>query len=124
LDATALSQLAADFDEADQKRLALQRELGKLEEAAKAFKAALMTELERGEVKAIGCEAATFTLKFDTEPTVTDKEAFHKYVYDNHAIDLLQARLSGPAVKARWEDDVAIPGVSKFLVAKLSRKGN
>ncbi len=123
MEAKELSQLASDFDVADQARLALQRELKKLEEKASELKAALITELERSGVPAIGCDTATFTLVQKEVPTATDWNALYRFIKEQDAFDLLQRRLSPEAVEVRWSDDVVVPGVSKFPVTKLSRKG-
>lgn len=123
MEAKELSQLASEFDAADQARLALQRELKKLEEEASKLKAKLITELESSNVPAIGCDTATFSLVEKEVPTVQDWPVLYAYIKEEDAFDLLQRRLSNEAVEVRWADGVVVPGVVKFPVTKLSRKG-
>lgn len=123
MEAKELSQLALEFDAADQARLTLQRELKKLEEKATELKVKLIIELERTGVPAIGCETATFTIVRKEVPICEDWNKLYEYVKEHSAFDLLQRRLSNEAIEARWADDRVVPGVTKFIVPKLSRKG-
>jgi hypothetical protein len=49
-----------------------------------------------------------------------DWESTWKYIAKKKAWDLLQKRLSGPAVKARWENGEQIPGVGHIRVHTIS----
>jgi hypothetical protein len=65
-------------------------------------------------------ELATVRVLSETIPIVQDWDALAEYIIKHKAVDMLQKRLSGPAVAARWEEGKAIPGVEKFNSKKLS----
>jgi hypothetical protein len=65
-------------------------------------------------------ELATVKVLSETIPIINDGDALWAWMKKNDAGDLMQKRLSGPAVAARWEKGIAIPGVEKLNTKKLS----
>lgn len=55
-------------------------------------------------------------------PYISDFTALEAYIIEHHATDLLQKRLTESAVKLRWEDGIAIPGVGLEEEEKLQIK--
>lgn len=53
------------------------------------------------------------------KPFISDFLELEKYIQEHGALDLLQKRLTESAVKLRWEDGVAIPGVGVSTEKKL-----
>lgn len=54
------------------------------------------------------------------QPTVTDWDALHDFVYDNDRFDLMSKSISTKAVKEMFEAGEKIPGVSQITVKKAS----
>jgi hypothetical protein len=65
-------------------------------------------------------ELATVKVLSETIPIINDGDALWAWMKKNDAGDLMQKRLSGPAVAARWEKGISIPGVEKLSAKKLS----
>lgn len=53
------------------------------------------------------------------KPFISDWAALDGYIREHDATDLLQKRLTESAVKLRWEDGIAIPGVGIMDEEKL-----
>lgn len=56
------------------------------------------------------------------KPYISDFSALEEYIVEHRATDLLQKRLTESAVKLRWEDGIAIPGVGLAEEEKLQLK--
>ncbi len=100
------------------KRLSLQREADKLEQAEKDIAYELTKNLSQP--KYTGQEGV-YTFKAERKMTAlaTNWEAILGFVKSTGQVDLLQKRLTESAVKARWDDGVVIPGVEpafKYVV--------
>jgi hypothetical protein len=54
------------------------------------------------------------------EPTTEDWEQVWEYIAENKAWDLIQKRLSPPAVRSRWENKEDIPGIGRIRVYSIS----
>ena len=68
----------------------------------------------------MGGKIANAKLVEKEEPTAQDWELTWKYIAKKKAWDLLQKRLSAPAVKARWENGEQIPGIGRIMVNSIS----
>lgn len=53
-------------------------------------------------------------------PIVEDWEAVYGYIKDNDAFDLLNKQVNRAAVRERWENEEAVPGLGSFQAKKLS----
>lgn len=102
-------------------RLALEAEAEEIKKSETLLKEHLIDKLgaEQAAEGIVG-EVATVRVLSDVQPIIQDWEALARYVVENDAVDLLQRRLSGPAVSARWELGKAVPGIDKLMVTKLS----
>jgi hypothetical protein len=58
-------------------------------------------------------------LEVKVKPYISDYTALEGYIREHGALDLLQKRLTESAVKLRWDDGVAIPGVGVIEEEKL-----
>ena len=112
--------LADKYGQAREERLAEQRKVDKIKNGENQLKAQLMAKLEEAGVSTVGGKAFAVSLKITDEPTVTDWDKVYAFITEHDAFDLIQRRLSPPAVRLRWEDEITIPGVATFPVAKLS----
>jgi hypothetical protein len=76
--------------------------------------------LETRGLTAAGGSVLKVTLRQEYEPTATTWSKVFVFIKKNDAFDLLQRRLNAAAVKERWNDNIAIPGIEKYPVLKLS----
>jgi hypothetical protein len=114
-----IEALVDEYLEARNQRLTLARAVDNLEKQEAALKKLIEKELQGigGDYKG---DRFRVTVTEEIKPTAEDWGLVHHYIIANNAFDLLQKRLTESAVKARWEDGIAIPGIAKFPVTKLS----
>ena len=92
------------------------REAKKIEDSHKA----LLIEAYRAkslEGQVIGGRVTGLTTR--TVPTVADKEAFMAYIRQTGELDLLEFRPHAGAIKARWDEEVDVPGCQEVEVYDL-----
>jgi hypothetical protein len=115
-----LARLADSYIAAREARLTLQKEVDKLQEQESEHKATLMAALSSAGAMGVAGHKGRVTLVTKTEPTVRNWEEFYAYIVRNDAFDLLQKRLSAPAVRERWEAGETVEGVGTIPVTNLS----
>lgn len=98
-----------------EKRLALQRQVDKMEQEEKDLMYTLTNRMVSD--NALSTSADGYIAKRKSAPAslVNDWTATLEYVRVTGQIDLLQKRLTESAVKARWDAGVDIPGVDKIV---------
>jgi hypothetical protein len=94
-------------------RLSLQREADLLEQKEKALQNDLINEMVSHNINLFKDGEDEVTLVTTVEPVATSWPALLDYIRKNDALDLFQKRLTASAVKLRWADGEAIPGVDK-----------
>ena len=100
------------YFETRQRRLKLQREADELEQQEKD----ILYELTKTYTTAqVDHKESGFRLKAVRKevPLVTDWAATLEYVKTTGQVDLLQKRLTDSAVKARWDNGIDVPGVTR-----------
>jgi hypothetical protein len=116
--------LAAQVDalyKTRQERLKLNKQADALEKEEKALKESIIAELSKSKTtKAIGGRLATATLVTKQKLVAEDWELVYKYIAKNDAFELLQKRLSDPAVIERMEAGKTIPGITKINIDDIS----
>ena len=115
-------ELAAKVDEflgVEAERLALDRKSKDLKKKENELREYLLAFMQREGVPAIGGTLGTVRTEDRQIPTVRNWEDLYDYILENKAFDLLHRRLTDSAVAARWEDNLEVPGVEKFIVTKL-----
>ena len=98
--------------------LLLDRQAKALKKQEDGLAAALMAEMKRLGVT----ECNGVSMRTVMEPVLVDYSKLEAYIIEHKALDLLQKRLTPTAVRLRWEDGIAIPGVDKYEAQKLSYK--
>lgn len=93
--------------------------LDTLDEERKAIEAHLIKSMPKEDGGGVG-KLAQAEIVIRQEPTVTDRLLLQQYILDTGAWELMQGAVSAPAVKERWEQGEAVPGVSPFAVTKIS----
>lgn len=115
-----LSDLCDSYWRKREERLALKKEVDKLEEEEKQLKEELIKQMHQQSLTAAGGKLCKYELKEEEEPNVADWQEFYAYVRKTGEFDLLYRRLNPAAVKERLKDNVQVPGVGWFPVEKLS----
>jgi hypothetical protein len=105
-----------------QTRLEIKKQVEALEAREQELREHLIRNLPSDGSKGVAGQIAQVLIVKKDEPQVEDWEAFYNYIYTRKAWDLLQRRVSAPAVKARWEDQQSVDGVGHFMKVDLSLK--
>lgn len=101
-------------------RLDLEKQADEIRKREALLKDYLINNLAKGESAGVAGKVARVAVVTKQEPQVEDWDALYAYVSRNKAWDLLQRRLSAPAVRERWEANKEIKGVGAFTVVTLS----
>jgi len=101
-------------------RIALGKEVEKMEEVEKEMKLLLIARLKKLANKSVSNGDRLVQLVIKDEPTVTDWPTLYAHIRKTGEFELLERRLGKVAVKERWEDAKQVPGVGKMPVEGLS----
>jgi hypothetical protein len=101
-------------------RLAFQKQVDDAQEKETILKKHIIQNFAAVDLEGARGLTATASLKRTTQANVLDWDAYHAYIVDNDAWDLVQKRTSITALKERWENGEQIPGVEKYEVLDLS----
>lgn len=116
--------LAAIVDEyyaAREERYELQRKADKMKKSEEELKELIIESLRKSKgTTGVAGRLASAQLVKKEKVIVEDWDDVVKFVKKHNAFDLFQRRLSDEAVKVRWEQGVAIPGVNKLKLDDLS----
>lgn len=97
-----------------------QKVVDEIDEKIKALQSHLIETLPKSDQTGAVGKVAKALVKVTQEPAVQDWDAFYVHVAKTKSWDLLQRRLSSPAIKERWEAGKQVPGVGTFPVVKVS----
>ena len=97
-----------------------EKKIERVKEQEAKTKALIITALKEANSGAVAGKAYTATLKKKISPQVAAWEELYPYIIENDAWDLIQRRISGPAVRERWDDGKEVPGVVAVEVEDLS----
>lgn len=103
-----------------ERRLALQHELDELATEETRYREHLIGALEQQGLTSVAGHAARAGLTEMRIGHVTDWDAFQAHVIATHDFSLLQRRLNDGALRERWAEGEAVPGVEAFPVTKVS----
>lgn len=101
-------------------RLELQKQIDALQKNENELKDHIIDKLPKSNASGISGKVANVKVEKKPIPTVTDWEAFQKYVKRTGAFDLYQRRINEKAITERWEQKKQIPGVGVFQAVKVS----
>lgn len=101
-------------------RLALDKEVEVLKETEEVLKNTIISKMKETDLTAAGGAIGLVKLKTVEEPVCNDWSALYAHIATTGEFDLLHRRLTGAAVKLRWEENVEIPGVGKTQIEKLN----
>lgn len=89
-------------------------------EREKALEEAIFAKFDKAQLEGARGKRAQATIARREHATIEDYDALARHIRKTGELDLLQRRLSGPAVRERWEEKKAVPGVGKFVDLRLS----
>jgi hypothetical protein len=115
-----LAKLAESLWKAQQKVKIAKTKVDALKESADALEAELQHAMIAAKLESVASKHATCSLKRTEIATITDDRAFFAFASKKANWDLLYKRANNAACKARWEDDVVVPGVEKATRVDLS----
>jgi hypothetical protein len=101
-------------------RLILQKTLDEAQAKETLLKSHIIQNFAEVSLEGAKGLTASASLKRTTQANVTDWDAYHKYIIDNDAWDLMQKRTSITGLKERWDNKEVIPGVESFVVLDIS----
>lgn len=101
-------------------RLNLEKEAATVEEVEKELSKTIIAKMREGDLKALGASGGLVKLQETEEPVAENWEEIWKYIKEKDAWELLHKRITVTAVRERWEDGEAVPGVGKITKYKLS----
>lgn len=100
-------------------RLELRKAVDAMEQFEKDLKNHLINEMSKDDSGAAG-RIARAQIVVEPQPVVEDWEEFYKHIKKKGEFDLLNRAVNRTAVRERWENGKAVPGVGTFNVTKVS----
>jgi hypothetical protein len=102
------------------KRLLLEERVDALKKQETEAKDAIIRELASLKLESATGKHCTVSITKNALPAVKDWSAFHRYIIEHRALDLLEKRASKSACQAVWEAGETLPGVERTTVVSLS----
>lgn len=116
----ALTNLVDEFGVVRDTRLAADKAAAKLKEQEGLLKEQIIKALQEVDGGGVTGSMTGVKLQRKTKPVASDWTKVHAYILETGSLDLLHRRLTEEAVKARWDDQIIIPGVEPFIVFDLT----
>ena len=101
-------------------RLALNKKVDALKAQEAVLRQNIISRLQANGLDSGRGSDATASITKEVACNINDWPAFAAYVLETNSLDLLQKRVSMAAIKARWEDEVEVPGTCKVELPDLS----
>ena len=98
----------------------LEAQIKTIEARYTALEEQIMERFEEQGIDASRGTAASCSISTSVVGNPTDWEAFCAFVKKKNYFHLFQRRMSDPALRELWEQNVTIPGVEKFMKKKLN----
>jgi len=117
---TTLAVMVDDYIRLREERLSLERQAEAIKEKETALKAGLIEALSTHQAGGVAGRTHRVTLRKKSTPQVQDWAKLYDYIKANNAFDLIQRRLSAPAVVERWDVKEDIPGVIPVSFTDIS----
>lgn len=117
------ASIGAAIDELDRlrdARRAFETLAEKEREREKALEDAIFAKFDKAQLEGARGKRAQATITRTEHPTIEDYEALAKHIKKTGELDLLQRRVSSAAVRERWQEKKAVPGIGKFVGLRLS----
>jgi hypothetical protein len=98
----------------------LEAKIKTLNETYDALEAHLTSNFDKAGLDGARGKFATASIKRTTVADVTDWDAYFKYIARTKSWDLIQKRASITALRLRWDDKKAVPGVEPKTLETIS----
>lgn len=109
-------RLAATRD----KRLALQKDVDKLQAEETAIKEHIINLLPKSETSGVAGKFYRVTVVNKSRPQIEDWEKFQPWLTKNKAWDCISHALAPAGIKERWDAGKEVPGVVEFQYPSVS----
>lgn len=117
---TELQQKIDQVYIAREARLAMQKTIDKAYEEEQRLLEEIKIELMDSNTEFLQTDVARVSLKHTMEPEVVNWHEFQDYIKRTGQLDLLQKRPMVSAIKARWEEALDVPGVTRIEGVKIT----
>lgn len=107
------------LDKMRDERKAVAAKVDAMKKQENELEEAIFNKFKKQELEGARGLRAQCSISRSEVPTADEWEKIDGWIIKNKALDLLQRRLSVEAVRERWKDGVAIPGVGKFTKISL-----
>lgn len=115
-----VADLVNDYIDIRDQRRQKDKEVEELKEKEAYLKATIISSLKESGSGAVAGQRYTATIKKKSTWQPADWDLIQKYIETTGSWDLVQRRLSAPAVRERVEDGTVIPGIVEVEVEDLS----
>lgn len=102
-----------------QQRLVVESEAKRIKEREDFYKSYVLEAFKQQKFEGMIIGGRITGLSTRSVPAVEDKEALVAHILETGQLDLLQFKISTEAVKARWQEDLEVPGVGETEVYDL-----
>jgi hypothetical protein len=102
------------------RRLDAEKQAEAIKEQEDELSKTIIAKMREGGMKAMGANLGLIKLQETEEPVAENWPELWKFIKDTDSWDLLHKRVTVTAVRDRWEEGVAVPGVGKITKYKLS----
>jgi len=103
-------------------RLVLSKEVAERKRTEAAYRSHIITKLRDIKLDGGRGAAASASITEKVEPTPKDWPTIWAYIAEHDAFDMLAKKLSGKAIKERWDQGEEVPGIERFTKIDLSLK--
>lgn len=117
---SSIGRCADAYHEVRELRLAMEKEVKAVQKRETELKNHILDNLSASDDTGAAGKYYRAQIKTSEEPTVTDWDDLHDYVYEHDRFDLLARQITKGAVKEMLEAGEKLPGVNKVTVKKLS----
>ncbi len=104
----------------NQTRKDLEKQVADLKKQETTIKEHIIQSLPKDEASGVTGKVGKVRVISKDVPQVEDWDKVYKYIVKNKAFELIQRRLSNPAVQERWDAKKKIPGIGTFKTITVS----
>lgn len=116
-----LGRCADQLYELRQSRLALQKQVDQLRYEEHQLREHIINTLPKSEASGVAGQLARASVVVKEEPTVTDEQAFRRYLARTRRYELaIKLRPAASAIRELWDDGKEVPGIGRFNVVTIS----
>src|SRR5262245_59568569 len=117
-----LDRLIDRFMLLDEERKLLQKQADNKKAEAERYYNEIILQMTNGGIQTYPGTHAICSMWQNVEPKAEDWPAIYKHIQETGEFELLHKRLTGSAIKERWDAGVEVPGVERYPVIKLTFK--